>query len=78
MVLQELQSRLQTGLSGSKEGVSVVERSEGPGLKSDELTVTSILNIKIKILQTANFPGSTHSPDLIEIQDLFRSKIEGK
>ena len=45
MVLQELQSRLQTGLSGSKEGVSVVERSEGPGLKSDELTVTSILNI---------------------------------
>ena len=44
MVLQELQSRLHTGFSGGTLEVSVVERSPGSGLKSEELTVTSILN----------------------------------
>ena len=46
MVLQELQSRLHTGLRGGPLYVSVVERSPGSRLKSEEeLTVTSILNI---------------------------------
>ena len=55
MVLQELQSRLHTGLSGGTAGV--VERRLGSGLKSEELSVTSRCKILIKSLQTANFPG---------------------
>ena len=45
MVLQELQSRLHTGLSRGTPGVLLVESWSNSGLKSVELTVTSIFNI---------------------------------
>ena len=43
--LQELQSRLHTGLSGGTLELGVAESRPGSGLRSEELTVTSIFNI---------------------------------